>query len=231
MNICADQSERPFVEAAPVAHNTALGSFLQFAGAVCYNFSGITEESGYPVLKSALALSGSWEDFFHSAALDSSQLSSELRQLLHSPEAIRVALTEYNALFHAPELPVPLWESVWLSREQILFTEETSAVRAWYSRFGWEISRVGYEAEDHIGLETAFCGWLYDQEIQSVEQKAEPAGGAEADFPALRAFLREHYLRWVPQCFASLRVRAETSFWKSLLTSAELLTKILTENV
>jgi len=203
---------------------TALGSFLRFTGAACHSFAAIVREPGFPVLAEALQASRTWKQFFGQANLSAplDTLETALERLMDDGDFRREALEEYNELFHAPDLITPLWESVWLSKEKLLFTEETFAVRDWYARFGWEIHRAGFEAEDHIGLETAFCGWLYDLD-------ARAQAGDSLNEPQLRTFLREHYSLWAPCCFTALRQAARTPFWTSLLTAAEQLAEALAE--
>ncbi len=218
---------------SPAGTPSALGSFLQFTGAACYGFDAILREPNLPTLRSALDLTPAWERFFAEAEIiaPANRLKTHLTRLLEDDLSRQAALKEYNALFHAPELPVQLWESVWLSPEKILFTAETSAVRAWYARFAWEINRVGYEAEDHLGLETAFCGWLYDTAAD--REDAAPSGPALPIRPTLadlRAFMAEHFSRWAPQCFGQLRIIAETPFWGHLLASAAALSVALAED-
>ncbi|WFS63154.1 molecular chaperone TorD family protein [Pseudodesulfovibrio thermohalotolerans] len=210
---------------------TALGSFLRFVGVACNGFNIIAGESGRPVLVQAGSLSGSWRAFFENAGLDApvEALGKDIRVLLEDEDELARTLGEFNALFRVPELPVPLWESVWLSSEKILFTEESFAVRDWYARFQWEINKVGYEAEDHIGFESAFCGWLFDAAVngEGLARDGHPQP-AQSD---VRAFLDEHFTRWAPECFRQLADAAETPFWAHLLTSAALLSGALAEDI
>ena len=219
---------RPFLPSPE--GQTVLGSFLQFAGAVCCSFNVIADESGMPALAQAEGLVDSWRGFFESTGIPAplDQLKTSLRLVRESGIERARTLAEFNALFRAPALPAPLWESVWVSEEGILFTEETCAVRAWYARYHWEIHKAGYEAEDHIGFETAFCGWLFDAAVanQDLEQDGEVPQPSLAD---VRTFLGDHFSRWAPQCFAQLALAAETPFWTHLLTSASLLATALAE--
>ena len=211
----------PFTSENP----SALGSLLQFTGACCHGFDRLLREDGMPAIVSAAQALPAWKKFFKLAGLDAPirELGHEIARLVEDENAREQALHEFYDLFHAPELIVPLWESVWLSEEKILFTEETSSVRAWYARFGWEITKVGYEAEDHLGLETAFCGWLYDM---AADRDGDAAPGEDPTVPTLAdmdAFMAAHFSRWAPQCFAALRNAARTPFWASLLAVAAVL--------
>ncbi|WP_461211309.1 TorD/DmsD family molecular chaperone [Desulfocurvus sp. DL9XJH121] len=219
-------------QAGPVAgpDKTVLGTFLQFTGVACRSFHEIAAEPGMPVLARAADLAESWRVFFDGAGIQASlgPLETALHGLLED-EAVRAeALAEFDALFRVPELPVPLWESVWVSEEKTLFTEETCAVRDWYARFRWEIGAVGYEAEDHIGFETAFCGWLFDAAMA----EHDPAGRhPQPTLADLRAFLDAHFARWAPRCLADLAARARTPFWSLLLTAASRLSGVLAQEL
>ena len=51
-------------------------------------------------------------------------------------------ISDYNSLFIGPNsLPVPLWESVYLSSDHLMFGEETILVRAFYKDFGALLSQ------------------------------------------------------------------------------------------
>ncbi|MBG0789978.1 MAG: molecular chaperone TorD family protein [Desulfovibrionaceae bacterium] len=217
--------------AADAGSPTALGSFLQFVGVACNGFNLIAGESGRPVLNRAASLSDSWRVFFENIGLDDAPvefLGKDIRALLEDEAELKRALDEFNGVFHMPELPVPLWESVWLSKEKILFTEESFDVRAWYARFQWEIQRVGYEAEDHIGFEAAFCGWLFDA---AANDGAPDHDGPQPTLEDVQDFLDQHFTRWAPECFRQLADVVKTPFWVHLLASAAVLSQALAEDI
>ena len=162
---------------------------------LCYRFDTLSPDD----LCRAQALIPLWS----SLGLSAEALGQAFSCLQDAPDAERI---EYNRLFFSPVPLVPLWESLWLSDEGVLFTQETSSVRDWYRRFGQGILREGYEAEDHVGLELAFCGQLYD---------AAARDGALLE--ELAAFASAHACRWVPQCLAALRDAAESPFWRPVL--------------
>lgn len=179
--------------------STALGSFLQFSGMVCYRFDRLAEDT----FSRAEALLPLWGTL---PGVDAALLE-EAFEALRDPASLHAERLEYNRLFLAPVPLVPLWESLYLSDEKLLFTEETASVRGWYRRFGLGILREGYEAEDHLGLELAFCGELYDA-----------AAREDALLTELEAFASVHMCRWVPQCLESLRQHAGTPFWGGFLS-------------
>ena len=79
-------------------------------------------------------------------------------------EAIEIASTdleklkgEYTRLFIGPnELPAPLWESVYVTKERILFHRRTLEVRNFYRSEGLIPQMYPSVADDHIALELDF---------------------------------------------------------------------------
>lgn len=206
---------------------TALGSLFRFVGLTCCRFDeeAAGHDSAPNALREALPLFPHWRalpQFAESPELVDA-LNTAVLALVHETRADTAGVSpnlgfaavhaDYQRLFLAPDLPVPLWESLWLSQEKLLFTQETSAVRAWYARYGLEIRQVGHEAEDHLGLELFFLGWLLDQ----------------GQLDAAGAFLSEHASLWIPECCQRLHDEAETPFWKALFRIGAVLTAPETE--
>ncbi|MCB8816455.1 molecular chaperone TorD family protein [Desulfosporosinus shakirovi] len=68
-------------------------------------------------------------------------------------------LTEYTRLFIGPtKLPVPPWESVYVSKERLLFQESSLKVRQrqCYLNYNFLPAKYRSEADDHIALELDF---------------------------------------------------------------------------
>lgn len=204
---------------------TALGSLFRFVGLVCCRFdeeaAAVHDRGASSALCEALPLFPHWRILPHFA--ESPELVDELNTAVCALVSERdradtvgvlpkrgsaVVHAEYQRLLLAPDLPVPLWESLWCSREKLLFTQETSAVREWYARHGLEIQQVGQAAEDHLGLEFFFLGWLVDQ----------------GELDAAEAFLTAHAAPWIPACCHRLCDEAETPFWKAVFRIGEVLT-------
>lgn len=193
---------------------TALGSLLRFAGMICCRFdTEVREET--PPLASVMRLFPQWKAMAEAGglALPLNELECAVRGLA-DPAACSAAQREYQKLFLSPDLPVPLWESVWLSQEKLLFTEETTCVREWYSRYGLEILHVGTEAEDHLGLELFFCGWLYDMACMNNSDFQEHFS-KQPTLDDVEMFMADHLGRWGESCLKLLGEKAETPFWRS----------------
>jgi len=94
---------------------------------------------------------------------------------------------DYTALFIGLEHTLaPPYESVYLSRDHIIFERQTLDVRNHYTRAGLEIPNIRKEPDDHIGYELQFVAHCCQ-------------GAPESGMDELRAFLRSHLLKWAFQ--------------------------------
>lgn len=122
-------------------------------------------------------------------------------------------IRDYNNLFVGPDrLLAPPWESVYLSRDHLLFEEETMAVRRFYNRFNLQAPNLNTEPDDHIGLEMAFMANLCTVGIMAIDN--EDADALEKSLQAQREFLSNHLLCWGPQFCQKVIDGAETTYFK-----------------
>jgi putative dimethyl sulfoxide reductase chaperone len=125
------------------------------------------------------------------------RLIDESIQELHTDddgEKIKQLKEEYNRLFVGPNaLPAPLWESVYLSREHLLFDEVTLEVRKCYRQYGLSFIRESNEPDDHIVIELEFLSYLIQKTLDSddVATKKELLDDQYS-------FLTNHLLKWCP---------------------------------
>lgn len=196
--------------------STALGSFLHFCGLAMLTFPDLLNDKARG-LRPALTLFPFWrETLVESGMLPSDifRLHTGLSNLVDGLDdaLIGEAMSDYNRFFISADAPVPMWESLWLSSEKILFTEETEQVRALFHRFNMPLVRFRYEAEDHLGYELAFAGALFD--------KVYAPGTLQADVhetsAALHDFLQDHLLRWGPEALEAAETHAHSPLWKAL---------------
>ncbi len=104
------------------------------------------------------------------------------------------------------------WESVYRSREGLVFEEETLQVRQFYRRFGLQAPRLNKEPDDHISLELEFMGTMLLRAMDTVEA----GGDAEPFIDAHHQFATEHLLRWAPEFFSLVETNAETAFYRGM---------------
>ena len=106
--------------------------------------------------------------------------------------------TEYMRLFVGPtKLVAPPWESVYRSKQALLFQESTLAVRQFYKKFGMEPEALMRVPDDSLGLETAFMEILCEKANQALEQDDEKTLKHILD--GQRIFLDSHLLVWIPK--------------------------------
>jgi putative dimethyl sulfoxide reductase chaperone len=123
---------------------------------------------------------------------------------------------DYTRMFIGPyELPVHIWESSYLNKDQLLFQEETLIVRRLYLENCFEPIHQGREADDHLGLELDFMYHL----SQIVSELANE--NKEAELKKMLAdqayFLQEHLLKWTPLFGKKVIQHSNTDFYKGMV--------------
>lgn len=103
---------------------------------------------------------------------------------------------DYTYLFLGPgALPAALWESVYLTGRNEVYTEETLAVRSAYRDNGFSVEAFPFVADDHIAVELAFAAALSKSAFDALG-RAEGAGELRRAIVAHDRFLDEHLNRW-----------------------------------
>lgn len=119
---------------------------------------------------------------------------------------------EYNRLFIGPGyLPAPLWESVYLGREHIMFDEQTLQVRECYRKHGLSFVRGRNEPDDHIVTELEFLSFLIQQTLLS-----EDVSDKHYYLDEQLSFLQEHLLVWAPLFCEKLSEATENDLYKGV---------------
>lgn len=122
---------------------------------------------------------------------------------------------DHAILFVGPErVAAAPYESVYTSRDGLLFEPETLDVRAWYRHYGLRAPRQGQEPDDHIGLELEFIATLAVFALDAVDAGDERGAAAYAD--GLRGFCDAHLLRWCSMFTDRLSRRAATDFYRGV---------------
>lgn len=103
---------------------------------------------------------------------------------------------EYFRLFHGTEkMLVPPYESVYLSREHLMFEKETLQVRNFYSAYGLRIDKLNIIPDDHIGYQLLFIAYLVKLAVDAIQTDNEK------DFEKIKSdilsFLSDHPLKWI----------------------------------
>ncbi|MGI1657363.1 MAG: TorD/DmsD family molecular chaperone [Desulfitobacterium sp.] len=124
-------------------------------------------------------------------------LEQVLQALASEPEQALDKLNgEYTYLFIGPNsLPAPPWESVYLTKERVLFQESTLNVRRAYLKYNFLPANYPHEADDHLGLELDFMAHLSQLAQEHFEH--DRTEEMKTILEDQEAFLRDHLLQWI----------------------------------
>ncbi|MEO0565212.1 MAG: molecular chaperone TorD family protein [Chloroflexota bacterium] len=121
---------------------------------------------------------------------------------------------DYAALFVGPtKLKAPPWESVYLSRDHILFEKQTAQVRAFYAQYGLQTTQLHTEPDDHFGVELLFVAHLL---ISALAQSEDNPVGQAQMMISISQFLQAHLLQWSEPFLARVVYHAETDYYRGL---------------
>ncbi|MBI2894006.1 MAG: molecular chaperone TorD family protein [Deltaproteobacteria bacterium] len=167
---------------------------------------GLLEQCPTPELLRVLAEADSLELLAQHFGRELGDGLRAMRAGLAGGEEAREAIRrDYVALFVGPRKKLaPPWESVYRSPGRLVMQEpEREVVRAFAEqRVGFE--GMGQKPADHIALELQFVALLLER---SAHKRAARA--------ALRRFLDQHILQWVPAFAADVRKHAKTDLWRA----------------
>lgn len=123
--------------------------------------------------------------------------------------------TDFSRLFIGPgRLLAPPYESVYRSREGLVFEAETLQVRARYKAWGLQAPHLNREPDDHVGLELEFLGTLCLRGLDAIETgDADLLGRVREE---ISGFLDDHVLRWVPACMDDVAAGARTACYRAV---------------
>jgi TorA maturation chaperone TorD len=160
------------------------------------------------------------------AVNDGEPLVEAIARAAQDPKALK---TEYTNLFIGPgKLPAPPWESVYVSKESVLFTRTTLEVRNFYRSQGLIPELYPKVADDHIALDLDFLRLLAERALESFQADEDAVGreesnlNSEASRPnasycealtASREFLDEHLLKWLDRFVSDLKASEKGVFY------------------
>lgn len=130
-------------------------------------------------------------------------------------EELKGLRDEYSRLFIGPgHLPAPPWGSVYLSKERIIFDENTLEVREFFRKWGVVRKTKNKEPDDHIGYELEFLSILIDKGLKELEKNNME--GFRRTLEAQKEFLERHALTWIHKFSNDLYTNTESYFYKGL---------------
>lgn len=120
-------------------------------------------------------------------------------------------IADHRRLFIGPRpLHAAPWESVYRSREGLVFEAQTIAVRQAYRRFGLQAPRLNEEPDDHIALEASFISTLC---VRALEALAEGRHQDATRFiDGVGSFATEHLRVWLPEFLDRVDRYADTDY-------------------
>jgi TorA maturation chaperone TorD len=132
------------------------------------------------------------------------------------PEAAaHVLRRDYLVLFIGPgRVKAPPWESVYRSREHIMFERQTLEVRAFYAAFGLQAPKLNVEPDDHFGLELQFLAYLFSRGAEALSSQ-QPDEATQALHGA-QAFLQEHILHWADEFLGRVAHHALSDYYRGI---------------
>lgn len=127
-----------------------------------------------------------------------------------SDRVLKSVLEEYTKEFIGPAvLTAPPWESVYLSKERLLFQESTLEVRRRYLKYNFIPAEYPHVADDHISIELDFMAKLAAL-IENAYSKKEVEKLLDV-LAASKEFLQKHLLVWLPLYLQDLQ-KAKTQY-------------------
>lgn len=132
----------------------------------------------------------------------------------HNQTAQTALLAEYTALFIGPDNAIPLWESVWTTKDKLLFDGPMFDVREAYAKYGLASPNPAHEPDDHIGLEISFLGGVMGCAAEAIEDDDMKA--AEEHFAMAGQFLNAHLARWSGRFLEAVANHDDSSFYKAV---------------
>lgn len=126
--------------------------------------------------------------------------------LAAGPDAWSALRRDHLRLFIGPRKKLaPPWESVYRTPGRLVLQDAEQHVARAYAAQRVGFDGMGQRPADHVALELQFCAILVDQ-----------SGRRAAARTALRRFLDQHLLVWVPAFAADVHRLAGTEFFRAL---------------
>jgi TorA maturation chaperone TorD len=129
-------------------------------------------------------------------------------------------LVDYTALFIGPSQPRAMpYASFWLTDDQSMRHEATTAVLDFYEQGGFDVSEEVHELPDHVAVELEFLYLLI-----FAQNQAQLGGNAE-DLAAAnvlhRRFAAEHLNAWLSHFATAVKAGSGTAFYRELAELTE----------
>lgn len=133
--------------------------------------------------------------------------------------------SEYTTLMVGPNnLPAPPWESVYRTKERIIFQECTLEVRRAYLEYNFLPEKYLSEADDHLALELDFVAHLANlSQSRFEEANYEEVKKLLSD---QKAFLDQHLLLWIGDFAEQMQLSGRHDLYPQMALLTEQVLKI-----
>lgn len=136
----------------------------------------------------------------------SRQIIEEISEKQNNNDYKALILDDYQRLFVGPdEILAPLWESIYKTKDKLLFGEIELEVRRYYNSNGLDVKES--EPADYFPLQLSFisrlCNAAGEDNFENINE----------NLAKQRDFLKEHLLSWIPCWVEDVNKNAETQFW------------------
>jgi len=127
---------------------------------------------------------------------------------------------EYTRLFISshPRLPCPPYESVYVSEEREVMSEQVSEILGILRGWGLGLSDSFRDLPEHIAVELELAAYLLEQ-MKLAIQEGDPDEAERAERDLRR--LVTHLTRWVPEFAGCVRAESKVEFYKIVVSSME----------
>lgn len=149
-------------------------------------------------------------DIFNSLRRAGIKLNKKIKNI-NEEELLEGLVLEYNRLFIGPGKHIPLYESVWLDNEGLLWGKATSEVKRFIESFGLKYHQDWTGIPDHIGVELEFMQKLTEREAEAWKQKDKTTAFQCLEFE--KKFLDEHLYQWIPKFCNKVIEESNNSFY------------------
>lgn len=141
--------------------------------------------------------------------------ASQLRESVDDKNSsVKMMKEDYLTLFTGTGNPLaPPYESVYRSKEHLMFDKQTSEVREFYKSYGWESKFKGKIPDDHLGIELLFLTLMIEKYLDLDDEACNAEMRNE-----IRRFINQHLTTWVPEWNSHIQENAKTLSYRGIGT-------------
>ena len=141
--------------------------------------------------------------------------ASQLHQSVGDQNSsVKMMREDYLTLFTGTGNPLaPPYESVYRSKDHLMFDKQTSEVREFYKSYGWESKFKGKIPDDHLGIELLFLTLLIEKYIELDDEICNSEMRIE-----IRRFIDQHLMSWIPDWNKHIQEHANSLSYRGIGT-------------